>query len=303
MWTKTLYYTIKPLVPRRLQIELRRMVVRRQLKRHRDVWPIDRNSAKPPQGWSGWPDGKQFALVLTHDVETALGQERCRDIMRLEKQMGFRSSFNFVPERYDVSAKLRHELTQHGFEVGVHGLYHDGKYYTSRKIFRERAVKINRYLREWDAAGYRSPSMLCNLEWMHDLNIEYDTTFDTDPLSPSRGHGHHLPFWCPEWIIAGVCRTSYTLPRTTRFVIMRENDRYLEEETDWIAQHGGMALLTTHPDYMKFNGDRNGLRNIPPNTIKSFLNMSRSGMRAHCRRCEESHATLLRQRIFRQTGN
>ena len=39
----------------------------------RDIWPIDKNAGKPPEGWTGWPDGKKFALVLTHDVETAEG--------------------------------------------------------------------------------------------------------------------------------------------------------------------------------------------------------------------------------------
>jgi hypothetical protein len=139
MWARKVYYSIKPLIPRRLQIAMRRTLVLHQMKQHRNVWPIDPGSAKPPDGWSGWPEGRQFALVLTHDVDTARGQERCRDLMKMEMRLGFRSSFNFVPERYEVSAKLRQELTQSGFEVGVHGLYHDGKYYESREIFLERA--------------------------------------------------------------------------------------------------------------------------------------------------------------------
>ena len=27
-----------------------------------------------------------------------------------------------------------------------------------------------------------------------------------------------------------------------------------KEKLRWIAEHGGMALLITHPDYMRFNG-------------------------------------------------
>ncbi len=113
------------------------------------------------------------------------GQERCQQLKELEMKHGFRSSFNFVPRRYEVSADLRRCLAEAGFEVGVHGLYHDGKYYDSREIFRNRAVHINNYLREWEAVGFRSPSMQHNLEWIHDLNIEYDaSTFDTDPFEP-----------------------------------------------------------------------------------------------------------------------
>ena len=40
-------------------------------KKHlcKNIWPIDTNSAKPPENWQGWPDGKKIALVLTHDVD------------------------------------------------------------------------------------------------------------------------------------------------------------------------------------------------------------------------------------------
>jgi len=91
--------------------------------------------------------------------------------MRLEQNLGFFSSFNFVPRRYDVSAVIRRHLRSNGYEVGVHGLYHDGKYYQSREEFLRRASLINTYLKEWDAVGFRTPSMLHNLEWIHDLDI------------------------------------------------------------------------------------------------------------------------------------
>jgi len=47
--------------------------------------------------------------------------------MQLEMQMGFRSSFNFIPEgEYSVSPEFREELLENGFEVGVQDLKHDG---------------------------------------------------------------------------------------------------------------------------------------------------------------------------------
>ena len=149
---RKIYYQVKPLIPRRLQLLLRRGRIYCKLPFCRNVWPIDRSAAKPPANWRGWPDNKRFALVLTHDVDTAQGQEKCRQLQGLEMKHGFRSSFNFVPRRYNVSAELRHYLTEAGFEVGVHGLYHDGKYYDSREIFRSRAEQINIYIREWEGS-------------------------------------------------------------------------------------------------------------------------------------------------------
>ncbi len=110
-----IYYQLKPFIPRRLQIFLRRMMVLRKRTLCKNIWPIDENARKPPDGWSGWPGQKQFALVLTHDVDTAKGQERCHNLIRMEDDLGFRSSFNFVPERYDVSPELRDRLTESGF--------------------------------------------------------------------------------------------------------------------------------------------------------------------------------------------
>ena len=63
-----------------------------------DVWPILPGSERPPEGWPGWPDGKKFAFVLTHDVESQQGLDRVRELAELEMEFGFRSSFNFVPE-------------------------------------------------------------------------------------------------------------------------------------------------------------------------------------------------------------
>ena len=267
---------LKPLIPRRLQLLIRRLIIRSLRIKHENVWPIDESSSKKPVDWKGWPDGKQFALVLTHDVETARGQDRCRDMMRLEEELGFRSSFNFVPERYQVSPELRHILEEKGFEVGVHGLCHDGKYYLSRKIFRERAKKINKYLKEWGSVGYRAPSMLHKLDWFHDLNISYDaSTFDTDPFEPySESMCTIFPFVVQETDSRlSYVELPYTLPQDhALFVIMQEKTIDVwKRKLDWVAEHGGMALLITHPDYMKFNGGRTGSEEYPAEYYREFL--------------------------------
>lgn len=255
------FFILKPVIPRRLQLLIRRQIVRRKRMKYADVWPIDERASKKPANWNGWPEGKKFALVLTHDVETAKGHEHCRDLVYIEQELGFCSSFNFVPERYRVSPELRRMLMDEGFEVGLHGLRHDGKYFNSRKIFKERTEKMNRYLKEWSAVGYRSPCMLHKLNWFHDLNIEYDSsTFDTDPFEPnSVGMGTIFPFIVRKtdsW--REYVELPYTLPQDhALFVIMQEKSIDIwKRKLDWIAVNGGMALMITHPDYMNFNGMR-----------------------------------------------
>lgn len=276
MLASELFYLLKPLIPRWVQIGLRRKIVLHKCLSCSHVWPIDPRSSNPPDQWTGWPEGKRFALVLTHDVDTAGGHQKCMELARLETAMGFRSSFNFVPERYAVSAELRRYLTEHGFEVGVHGLIHDGKLYKSREVFQSRAVRINRYLEEWEATGFRSPSMQHNLEWIHDLNIEYDaSTFDTDPFEPQPG-GMQTIF--PFYVAGndgskGYVELPYTLPQDfTLFVLIGEtNIDIWKRKLDWIVQNGGMALLNVHPDYMSFEGGKRQVDEYPAQFYEEFL--------------------------------
>ena len=263
-----LYYFVKPLIPRRIQIGLRRLRVRRQLDRFAEVWPIDPKAGRVPVDFDGWPGDKRFALVLTHDVDTQKGHDACRELMELEKQAGFRSSFNFVPERYQVSAELRNYLLQNGFEIGVHGLKHDGREFLSKTVFRKRAKRINRYIEEWGAAGYRSPSMVHNLDWISELSIDYDaSTFDTDPFEPqNQGVATIFPFWFQgKNGYKGYVELPYTLSQDfTLFVLLQQKDIGLwKRKMEWIIDKGGMVLINTHPDYMNFSNSPCGNEEYP----------------------------------------
>lgn len=276
-----MYYYIKPFIPRYLQILLRRGIALRKRKLCADIWPIDVRAGRAPLGWTGWPDGKQFAFVLTHDVETEKGQDKCRKLVKLEEESGFRSSFNFVPADYPVNPELRDYLVNNGFEVGVHGYTHDGSLYKSRNVFQTHAIHINRYLRDWGAVGFRSPAMHHNLEWLKDLEIEYDaSTFDTDPFEPQPdGTCTIFPFWVEDnYAQKGYVELSYTLPQDfTIFVIMKgKNTDVWKEKLAWIADNGGMALLITHPDYMNFGDKKLSIDEYPAEYYKEFLEYTKN---------------------------
>jgi glycosyltransferase involved in cell wall biosynthesis len=242
-----------------LRLEMRRWRANRRRKAFADVWPIDPRAGVTPAGWPGWPDGKRFALILTHDVEGSKGVSRVEQLTNLEQRYGFRSCFNFVPEgEYRVSDDIRRMLEQAGFEVGVHGLEHDGKLYSSKAKFATKASQIRGYLQRWNACGFRSPLMQHKLSWLHELGVEYDTsTFDTDPFEPEPdGTATIFPFWVPGPNGSGYVELSYTLVQDfTLFSVLREqNIDIWKRKLDWIVERGGMVLLNTHPDYMCFGG-------------------------------------------------
>jgi predicted glycosyltransferase len=260
------YYSIKPFLPLNVRWTMRRYHAAGIRKRHAAVWPIYEAAGATPDDWPGWPDGKQFALILTHDVESQGGVDKVRALAELEMKHGFRSSFNFIPEgEYLVPDSLREWLIEKGFEVGVHDFHHDGKLYQSRAGFAAKARRINHYLREWKATGFRSGFMLRELAWLHDLDIDYDcSTFDTDPFEPQPTGAHTIfPYWipCPEEAAGqsnrkGYVELPYTLPQdSTMFLLLREPDAGIwQQKTAWIVGRGGMALMNVHPDYMDMTG-------------------------------------------------
>jgi len=277
MLQRKIFYQLKPFIPRRYQLMLRSAIVRRRLESVSSVWPVDAAAAqRKPRNWAGWPCGKRFAVVLTHDVEKAHGQDKSYRTADLERELGFRSSFNLVPRRYEVSADLRHFLVDHGFEVGVHDFNHDGKLFSSRKIFEQRVPVINDYLRDWGACGFRAGAMHHNLEWIGELNIEYDcSTFDTDPFEPQPdGTGTIFPFLVErDGLKKPYVELSYTLPQDfTLYVLLREKTINIwKNKLDWIAEHGGMVLVNTHPDYMSFEGEVCGYEQYEARLYEEFL--------------------------------
>jgi hypothetical protein len=259
-----LYYRLRPLLSRRIQIELRRAVSRLQSRSPFPRWPIEtslhdlyelildqlREVARGPlPSLAAWPRGRDWALVLTHDVESEVGCKRIAAMRGVEEELGLRSSWNFVPLRYSTPPTLIADLQERGNEVGVHGLYHDGFDLASRERLEERLPAIQEYAARWGAVGFRSPATHRVWELMPLLGLDYDSSYpDTDPYEPQAGGCcSWLPYFNRELV-----ELPITLPQDhTLFVILRRRDEEVWlEKTDFLRSRGGMAVSLTHPDYV-----------------------------------------------------
>jgi peptidoglycan/xylan/chitin deacetylase (PgdA/CDA1 family) len=260
------YYVLKPVVPRGFTNLLKKANWLYTSSRFPLGWPIEDRYVRfqwtvmqqlltvgglrsiPLRRF--WPHGHRFAFVLTHDIETAKGQTHVRAVADLEERLGFRSSFNFVPERYPLNRALARDLRDRGFEIGIHGLKHDGKLFSSHDRFRRRAGRINAHLKDLGAVGFRSPFTHRHPEWMQALEIEYDLSFfDTDPYEPLPGGGMSIwPFFVGHFV-----ELPYTLPQDCTLVtVMGERTpRVWLKKVGFIARHCGMALVNVHPDYLQ----------------------------------------------------
>jgi len=197
-----------------------------------------------------YSDAAVCAIVLTHDVETQKGFKFIPKVIELEQKYNFKSSWNLVPYKYNITDDILDEIRKNGNEIGVHGYNHDGKLYYSKKIFDKRISYINEAIEKFGAVGFRSPMVHRNLEWLQQLNILYDAScFDYDPYQPfPGGTGSIWPFVAGKFI-----ELPYTLPQDhTLFYILKVKDISIwKNKIDWLVKNHGMILALTHPDYLR----------------------------------------------------
>jgi hypothetical protein len=256
------YYLARPLMPRSVQLRLRRLFTHVQAASTFPGWPAEDSlhdfydwlfavtaelAGVPVPYLDPWPDGRSWALILTHDVETADGY-RDMDLLRApERTRGYRSSWNFVGGRYQVDDEMVRSLKDDGCEVGVHGLVHDGRDLNPRTLD-QRLPAMWEHARRWGAVGFRSPATHRGWDLMPGLGFDYDSSYsDTDPYEPQAGGCCTvLPYFN---------RTMVELPITlaqdhTLFTILQHPDADLWlRKARHIRDRGGMVLVLTHPDY------------------------------------------------------
>jgi hypothetical protein len=257
------YYRARPLLPRDVQLRLRRTFSLVQRKTRFPRWPVEtavddlfrflfglltEAAGEPVPYIAVWPGGCSWALVLTHDVERRIGYENLDRLLEIELEEGYRSSWNFVPcNGYVVERALLERLRGQGFEIGVHGLFHDGRDLVPR-TFPRRLPAIRSYAEHWHAVGFRSPGTIRSARLIPLLGFDYDSSYaDTAPFEPQAGG-------CCTWL-------PYLLGNTVELPITLEQDHTLfhllghRDESLWVEkarilrERGGMALMITHPDY------------------------------------------------------
>jgi hypothetical protein len=257
------YYLVRPVIPRPLQIFARRLYSRVQARTPFPRWPVEpslHGFCDRVLRWAAevagtgvpylapWPAGRDWALVLTHDVETGEGLRRLPVLRDIEVAAGYRSSWNLVPRRYEVPDDVVTGLQADGFEVGLHGLYHDGRDLADG-VLEQRLPEMRRWAQRWQAGGFRAPSTRRAWDTMAGLPFEYDSSYpDTDPFEPQPGG-------CCSWLPyfnGPLVELPITLPQDhTLFVILRRTGAAAWiDKSERIRAGGGMALLITHPDYL-----------------------------------------------------
>jgi hypothetical protein len=263
---RTAYYLARPLLP----VCVRRHLQRTHLRGWENIsfpsWPVDAsverifekllalllrgNTFKQiPFIWF-WPDGFTSCAIMTHDVETKHGRDFCTDLMDLDDTYGMKSSFQIVPEeRYSVSEAFLTRIRDRGFEVNVHDLNHDGHLVRDRRLFWQRAERINGYGRTYQTAGFRSAALYRNLDWWRGLHFAYDMSV------PSIGHLEAQQGGCCS-VMPFFIGKMLELPLTTTqdyslfFILNHYSIDLWKYQIAQIMERHGLASFIVHPDYI-----------------------------------------------------
>jgi peptidoglycan/xylan/chitin deacetylase (PgdA/CDA1 family) len=265
-FSRRLYYAIRPLLPVNVRRHLQRRALQDWSKISFPEWPVDttvenfidllwrlileaNGEEQIPFIWY-WPDSASSCAIMTHDVETGVGQDFCPTLLKLEKEHGIKSAFELVPEvRYPVSQKVMEAIREAGSEVCVHGLNHDGRLFSSEDLFRSRAKAINQYAKQWGAKGFRSPVMYRNLEWYDAFHFSYDMSVpNVAHLDPQRG-GCCTVF---PYFVGNILELPLTTTQDySLFNIIRTDAMEMwSRQMDLIMAKHGLVSFIIHPDYV-----------------------------------------------------
>jgi hypothetical protein len=260
------YYRLRPYLGFSVRSHLKRVWLRGWKKLTFPKWPVDRTVDqimerllalsmkahgvdKIPLIWF-WPNGWKSCVILTHDVEESAGVNFCSSLMEIDDSFKFKSSFQLIPENcYSVPPVLFNRIRERGFEINVHDLNHDGHLYDDRQEFLRRARKINQYVKEYGASGFRAGALYRNLDWYDAFEFSYDMSV------PNVGHLDPQPGGCctlMPYFIGDVLE----LPLTTiqdymLFNILGVYSTDLwKQQIEMITKSHGLASFNAHPDYL-----------------------------------------------------
>ena len=263
---RDVYYAIRPM----LTVGARKYLQRMYLSGWRNMlfprWPLDRSAdclveqalalglkasgeAAVPFIWF-WPGEHSSCAIVTHDVEATKGRDFTGKLIELDASFGVKASYQVVPElRYDVPPAYLDLIRDHGCEVNVHDLNHDGMLFSDRDVFLERVKAINRYGRSFRARGFRSGAMYRNQEWFPALDFEYDMSVpNVAHLEPQRGGCCTImPYFIGNLL---------ELPLTTIqdyavfYLFGERNIDIWKEQISEIQRNHGLITILSHPDYV-----------------------------------------------------
>ena len=211
-----------------------------------------------------WPDGNDWALVLTHDVESSEGVRLAEEAAKVEADYGVKSTWFIVGRLACEARRLADRLKAEGHEIGLHGVEHDMVFpFLSRADMEQRLDTCQAFIDDYEIKGFRSPALLRS-DLMYEVvgeRFSYDSSVvDTGRLAPHArptGCCSVFPFRRGQNVVLPI-----TIPFDSSLLFLGYSYEHLppawDVKVDFIRSDGGVAVMDTHPE-PHFSGNRQGL--------------------------------------------
>lgn len=213
-------------------------------------------------------NGKRYACLMTHDVDTRSGLQKAKSIKKLEENYDVPSAWYIPSKHYKLDHEIVEELANYG-EIGAHDTCHDGE------LIRLPEQKLVKRLREAKGSlekitkcsveGFRAPLLQHNptiLGGLKEAGYNYDTSIPTwEPKHPRTLRPHGLGTTYPMFF-DGVTEIPVSVVQDHQLLYALGLEPK-EAITEWssimalIDELGGCCVLLSHPEYKLF--DRSNL--------------------------------------------
>lgn len=125
--------------------------------------------------------GKKAVICLSHDVDNDEGYGFLRTMASMDLEAGVPSTFNLLThDNYAIEERDLGYLSEHGFEIGLHGYRHDqGFSFRSVPYMKRKMAKAIERLREHEVVGTRTPALSRSANFFRaaaETGLKYDSS-------------------------------------------------------------------------------------------------------------------------------
>lgn len=211
---------------------------------------------------AGWPGGKKYAFMLTHDVDSnwLYKKENLDLFLAAEDRAGVKGAWYFVNGLYRHDFAKIDRLAAAGHEIGLHGDNHDHKIaFLPEAEMRRRLDGCRRFIDRYAVKGFRSPHYLRTPGFYEVLKdyVRYDTSMH-DSYNPANaveqfreGCSAIHPFTLSDGADA-LLELPITIPEDYELYDPGRGAASIAgpqlAQVEEIKRRGGLATLVIHPE-------------------------------------------------------
>ncbi len=209
-----------------------------------------------------WPEGKKYAVVFTHDVDTEWlfkNDDWLKRYKDCEERSGIRSAWYTVPLAIKAAKTKQWLKTMHsdGHEIGAHGYDHNATLpnLPMPKLQKQlsSSFDIISSLIQSDEIGYRAPWLTRNKNLciaLQKAGYLYDTSFPTSDFqrnNPVANNGVCTVF---PFVREGLPILPVSVPQDVMYISLAKAPldfyKWINELTKEVKKTGGVAVISTH---------------------------------------------------------